>query len=54
MLDTESQESYAEWSWPLADRRLVGHFGVLRAARASLGAVVDLAGSPPALDPATR
>ena len=29
MLDTESQESYAEWSWPLALGSWVGHFGVL-------------------------
>ena len=26
MLDTESQESYAEWSWPLQARRLVRPF----------------------------
>ena len=29
MLDTESQESYAEWSWPLWLGGFVGHFGVL-------------------------
>ena len=29
MLDTESQESYAEWSWPLALGSWVGHFGLL-------------------------
>ncbi len=29
MLDTESQESYAEWSRPLAILGWVGHFGVL-------------------------
>ncbi len=29
MLDTESQESYAEWSWPLALGAWLGHFGVL-------------------------
>ncbi len=29
MLDTESQESYAEWSWPLAAGSWIGHFGVL-------------------------
>lgn len=29
MLDTESQESYAEWSWPLAIGGWIGHFGVL-------------------------
>ncbi len=29
MLDTESQESYAEWSWPLAMGAWFGHFGVL-------------------------
>jgi tetratricopeptide (TPR) repeat protein len=29
MLDTESQESYAEWSWPLAIGGWFGHFGVL-------------------------
>jgi tetratricopeptide (TPR) repeat protein len=28
-LDTESQESYAEWSWPLRALGRVGHFGVL-------------------------
>src|SRR6185369_6448999 len=29
MLDTESQESYAEWSWPLRLGGWFGHFGVL-------------------------
>jgi tetratricopeptide (TPR) repeat protein len=29
MLDTESQESYAEWSWPLKLLGWFGHFGVL-------------------------
>ncbi len=29
MIDTESQESYAEWSWPLRLGGIVGHFGVL-------------------------
>jgi tetratricopeptide (TPR) repeat protein len=29
MLDTESQEAHAEWSWPLRVGGLVGHFGVL-------------------------
>ena len=29
MLDTESQESYADWSWPLAIGGWVGHFGIL-------------------------
>lgn len=29
MLDTESQDSYAEWSWPLAIGAWLGHFGVL-------------------------
>jgi Tfp pilus assembly protein PilF len=29
MLDTESQESHAEWSWPLAALSWIGHFGVL-------------------------
>jgi tetratricopeptide (TPR) repeat protein len=29
MLDTESQESYAEWSWPLKLGGWFGHFGVL-------------------------
>ena len=29
MLDTESQQSYAEWSWPLRIGGWVGHFGVL-------------------------
>ena len=29
MLDTESQETHAEWSWPLRVGGLIGHFGVL-------------------------
>jgi tetratricopeptide (TPR) repeat protein len=29
MLDTESQESYAEWSWPLKVGGWFGHYGVL-------------------------
>ena len=29
MVDTESQESHAEWSWPLTLLGPVGHFGVL-------------------------
>ena len=29
MLDTESQEAHAEWSWPLRLGGLVGHFGIL-------------------------
>ena len=29
MLDTESQEAHAEWSWPLRIGGFVGHFGVL-------------------------
>jgi len=29
MLDTESQESYADWSWPLRLGGVVGHFGIL-------------------------
>jgi tetratricopeptide (TPR) repeat protein len=29
MLDTESQESYAEWSWPLRLGGWFGHYGVL-------------------------
>ena len=29
MLDTEAQESHAEWSWPLEVGGIVGHFGVL-------------------------
>lgn len=29
MLDTESQQSYAEWSWPLRIGGWIGHFGVL-------------------------
>jgi tetratricopeptide (TPR) repeat protein len=29
MLDTESQESYAQWSWPLRLGGWFGHFGVL-------------------------
>ena len=29
MLDTESQEAHAEWSWPLRIGAVIGHFGVL-------------------------
>jgi tetratricopeptide (TPR) repeat protein len=29
MVDTESQESYAEWSWPLRLLGWIGHFGLL-------------------------
>lgn len=29
MVDTESQEAHAEWSWPLRLGGVVGHFGVL-------------------------
>src|SRR5262249_52773376 len=29
MLDTESQESYADWSWPLTLGGWFGHFGIL-------------------------
>ncbi len=29
MVDTEAQESYAEWSWPLRAGGWLGHFGVL-------------------------
>ena len=29
MLDTEAQESHAEWSWPLRIGGLIGHFGLL-------------------------
>jgi tetratricopeptide (TPR) repeat protein len=29
MLDTESQEAHAEWSWPLRVGGVIGHFGVL-------------------------
>jgi len=29
MVDTESQESYAEWSWPVWLGASIGHFGVL-------------------------
>lgn len=29
VLDTESQEAHAEWSWPLRIGGVVGHFGVL-------------------------
>ena len=29
MVDTESQETYAEWSWPLWLGGWIGHFGVL-------------------------
>src|SRR5206468_1710518 len=29
MLDTESQEAHAEWSWPLRTGAVIGHFGVL-------------------------
>ena len=39
MLDTESQEAHAEWSWPLRLGGIVGHFGVL-VPLALLGAIV--------------
>ena len=39
MLDTESQQSYAEWSWPLRILGWIGHFGVL-VPLAVLGAIV--------------
>jgi tetratricopeptide (TPR) repeat protein len=39
MLDTESQESHAEWSWPLKMAGPLGHFGVL-VPLALLGAIV--------------
>jgi tetratricopeptide (TPR) repeat protein len=39
MLDTESQEAHAEWSWPLRIGGLFGHFGVL-VPLALLGVVV--------------
>jgi tetratricopeptide (TPR) repeat protein len=39
MLDTESQESYADWSWPLKIGSLFGHFGVI-VPLALLGVVV--------------
>ena len=39
MLDTEAQESHAEWSWPLRVLGLVGHFGVL-APLACIGLVI--------------
>jgi tetratricopeptide (TPR) repeat protein len=39
MLDTESQETHAEWSWPLRIGGLFGHFGVL-VPLALLGVVV--------------
>ncbi len=39
MLDTESQESYAEWSWPLRLLGWFGHFGVL-VPLAVLGAIL--------------
>ena len=39
MLDTESQESYAEWSWPLRLGGWFGHFGVL-VPLALLGAIL--------------
>jgi tetratricopeptide (TPR) repeat protein len=29
MLDTESQEAHADWSWPLRIGAVIGHFGVL-------------------------
>jgi tetratricopeptide (TPR) repeat protein len=38
MLDTESQEAHAEWSWPLRIGGLFGHFGIL-VPLALLGAV---------------
>src|SRR6185436_16444420 len=40
MLDTESQESYAEWSWPLRFGSWFGHFGVL-VPLALLGAILS-------------
>jgi tetratricopeptide (TPR) repeat protein len=40
MLDTESQETYAEWSFPLRILSLVGHFGVL-APLALFGAIMS-------------
>ena len=48
MLDTESQESYAEWSTPLRIGSIVGHFGVL-VPLAAIGLILDLAGPPPPL-----
>lgn len=39
MLDTEAQESHAEWSWPLRILGIVGHFGVL-APLACIGLVI--------------
>lgn len=39
MLDTESQESYAEWSWPLRVGGWFAHFGVL-VPLALLGAII--------------
>ena len=53
MLDTESQESYAEWSWPLRVLGWIGHFGVL-VPLALLGCGCCLARSAPALACSTR
>ena len=49
MLDTESQESYAEWSWPLRIGGWIGHFGVL-VPLAVLGRDRDLARAAPPVD----
>ncbi|MFN7984950.1 MAG: tetratricopeptide repeat protein, partial [Vicinamibacterales bacterium] len=38
-LDTEAQESHAEWSWPLRILGLVGHFGLL-APLACIGLII--------------
>lgn len=39
MLDTEAQESHAEWSWPLRLLGVVGHFGAL-APLACIGLII--------------
>ena len=49
MLDTESQESYAECSSPLRVLGWIGHFGLL-VPLAVLGRDRDVAGSPAAVD----
>jgi tetratricopeptide (TPR) repeat protein len=51
MVDTESQETHAEWSWPLAVLGPVTHFGVL-VPLALLGIIVTGAARPNARAPA--
>ena len=53
MLDTESQESYADWSAPIAIGGWVGHFGVL-VPLAVLGMIVTWPDRRRLLDRCTR